>query len=469
MALGASLLTAVFVVVALVTPIALAKPGQLDRSFGARGKVTTAVDFGIGTFWADAQVHLAEAPEGAIIISGQDRIARYHANGRLDRGFGVNGVVTIDGIEDMLFFVSDLAVDRAGRIVVFGTAVDNSIVVWPTGQIVPASFSPSYATVIRFRPDGALDTTFGGGDGIARTDFGMSPSPSLEGIPLVEVTTGTVDRWKRPVLVVGTMQREAPCVGHSSFLHRDKLIGRLTEVGELDLSFGGGDGTVPLQGISRAPALILGDDKKIALAGFPDHQCGSGPSLALARYAEDSGAPEEAFGTAGTRFYHRGQFPEKIAVDRLGRTLVLTRDALVRFKANGNVDHDFGQRGEATVALPNEQSELSDLTVDARGRPLLVGKLEFRGKRPGPRHKANRRWITVIRLRTDGKPDRSFGSRGWVATRFGRRSDAVGGETFVDRRGRLVVGGTAMSPSLKPTAVSRLLDIYSVAESGAFF
>lgn len=451
-ALVASLLTAAFVIVALVTPIASAKPGQLDRSFGAGGKVTTAVNFGIGAFWAEAQIHLAEAPDGAIVISGQDRIARYHANGRLDRGFGVNGVVTIGGVEGMLFFVSDLAVDRSGRVVVFGTAVDNSIILEPAGQIVPGRLSPSYATVIRYRSDGVLDTAFGGGDGIVRTDFGISPSPPFEEEdPVVEVTTGAVDRWNRPVLVAGAQIDSSLCTFRSIFRRLDKLVARLTSSGELDLSFGDGDGTVSFHGVNKAPALTFLDGERIELAGLPDSACSDGPSLALIRLIEGSGAPDEAFGMGGTRFYRRGRIPQRIAVDQFGRTLVLVEGSVFRFKVNGNVDRSFGRRGEATVTLPNERSELSDLTVDARGRPLLVGKLEFRGSRPGPRYKANRRWMTVIRLRVDGKPDRRFGRRGWVATRFGRRSDAVGREAFVDRRGRLVVGGAAMGPSLSPT------------------
>jgi uncharacterized delta-60 repeat protein len=445
-----TVLTTVVMVMALVASAAPARPGQLDRTFGARGKVTTAVDFGIGTFWAEVPVHLAGGPDGEIVISGQDQIARYLPNGRLDRSFGANGVVTIGGVEGLLFFVSDLAVDRTGRVVVFGTAIDNSVILEPAFLAYPTgALSPSYATIIRYLPDGSLDTAFGGGDGIVRTDFGIPPTPPYEQA-VVKATTGAVDRWNRPVLIAGAIQVGSPCVGHSRFVRIDELIGRLTEAGDLDLSFGAGDGTTAIHGVTAVPNLVFGNRREIELAAFPYNECRGEASIALIRLTE-GGEPDAAFGSVGARFYRRGGLPQRIAVDRFDRALVLAGQSVFRFKANGNLDHSFGRGGEAAVNLPNNQSELNDLAVDARGRPLIVGTLVFRGKRPGPRYKSSRRWITVIRLRADGKPDRRFGSRGWVATRVGRRSDAVGAEAFVERGERLVVGGTAISPDLRPT------------------
>jgi hypothetical protein len=70
------------------------------------------------------------------------------------------------------------------------------------------------------------------------------------------------------------------------------------------------------------------------------------------------------------------------------------------------------------------------------------------GHRPGSG--AGIRSFTVVRLDQNGDLDRSFGHSGRVRTDFGAEASAFGQEAFVDREGRLVVGGPLISPSLAP-------------------
>ena len=76
--------------------------------------------------------------------------------GDLDPSFGADGMVTTDfnGNYDVGY---DVAVDAVGRIVVVGTTA------------LPG-YRPDFA-VVRYLPDGSLDTAFGGGDGKVETDF----------------------------------------------------------------------------------------------------------------------------------------------------------------------------------------------------------------------------------------------------------------------------------------------------------
>lgn len=73
--------------------------GRLDRSFGARGRVTT--DFARGPERARA---MAERPDGKIVLVGESwagspsrprfAVARYRADGGLDPSFGTRGKLT---------------------------------------------------------------------------------------------------------------------------------------------------------------------------------------------------------------------------------------------------------------------------------------------------------------------------------------------------------------------------------------
>ena len=131
---------------------AQAAPGVLDPSFGAGGKVTTAI--GAGSDDAEA---LALQPDGKIVVAGTSSgafnnldfaVARYNPNGSLDPTFGAGGKVTT----------------------AIGTANDGvrGVVLQPDGKIVAAGFSVGGGSLdfalVRYNANGFLDTSFGIGD-----------------------------------------------------------------------------------------------------------------------------------------------------------------------------------------------------------------------------------------------------------------------------------------------------------------
>lgn len=131
----------------------LTPAGILDASFGNGGKVTT--DFGD----IDEALSVKLQPDGRIVVSGTGAadsteedltMARYLTNGTLDPTFGVNGLVitNITGND----YSPDFAIQRDGSFVV--GAVTNY------GDFV----------VLRYLPDGSIDSTFGS-SGIVVTDF----------------------------------------------------------------------------------------------------------------------------------------------------------------------------------------------------------------------------------------------------------------------------------------------------------
>ncbi|UTW07207.1 Ig-like domain-containing protein [Pseudomonas benzenivorans] len=147
--------------------------------------------------------------DGKILITGYENssgsynayLMRLSSDGQLDAGFGTGGIVKQDinpsGTDDIF----DTAIDASGRIYVL------------TGG--------SYAmNVARFTSAGTLDTTFGGGDGIATVSTGGSMTNRGGGMAFD--SSGKV------------LISSAAYLG-SGF---DTVIARLTSDGALDTSFG---------------------------------------------------------------------------------------------------------------------------------------------------------------------------------------------------------------------------------------
>ena len=138
------------------------RDGTLDTSFGSGGVVITTTGSGLGVAHS-----IALQKDGKIVVTGQSQInsnsdwkltvVRYNPNGSLDTGFGTGGMVTMPtGITYWLPPLDSVAIQADGRILVSSTTQNGS----------DRDF-----TLVRFDPNGSLDTTFGGGDGIATVDF----------------------------------------------------------------------------------------------------------------------------------------------------------------------------------------------------------------------------------------------------------------------------------------------------------
>ncbi|GIS98417.1 MAG: hypothetical protein CM1200mP26_01300 [Acidimicrobiales bacterium] len=140
--------------------------------------------------------------------------------------------------------------------------------------------------------------------------------------------------------------------------------------GDLDTSYGGGDGIVDLEalglanGSQTAFGAIQADDKVI-LSRFSNHSVGQGLDLVVARLNTD-GSVDTSFGNSGlatveagsdTRLYPVGN----PIVQPDGKIVVLARRqnpsgswmdvAVVRLNTDGSVDTSFGTSGLATTDL----------------------------------------------------------------------------------------------------------------------
>jgi uncharacterized delta-60 repeat protein len=160
---GAGACLVLILAVASAPPaLAAGRPGTLDRSFGKAGRVS--LDVGSHDAYAYAVAH--EGPK--IVVAGTHEfrttadilVARVDAKGRPDRTFSGDGRMTADAAGGY---------DQAGAVAVL-----------PDGKILVAgtrSSGPSARfLVMRITANGRLDRTFGGGDGFVTTGFAGNAS-----------------------------------------------------------------------------------------------------------------------------------------------------------------------------------------------------------------------------------------------------------------------------------------------------
>jgi uncharacterized delta-60 repeat protein len=236
--------------------------GAPDPTFGSGGG--TGVPFGRSS---DGQA-VAVQPDGRILIAAEILppgpptlgaptsfgVARLNDDGSLDRSFGHSGTVIT-------------ALTTAGR------EIPQAVVLQPDGKIVVTGSVGEGMAVVRYNPDGTLDSTFGSG-GAALSSIG--------------VALGMTRQSDGKIVVVGS--------AGDADEHQALLVARFTANGVLDPSFGD-HGSVVTQAsasgarpFSLAGAVAVQPDRKIVAAGFGE---AGGPDtvnevFALVRYADDA-------------------------------------------------------------------------------------------------------------------------------------------------------------------------------------
>jgi uncharacterized delta-60 repeat protein len=218
--------------------------GALDTTFGTSGE--TISDFGpIADYFADDATDIIILSDGKIVLVGDSDgagyydflIARYNADGTLDTSFGAGGRTKTDlgnGFQDG---ASAAALQADGKIVAVGAAL-------------PSSFDLDFS-LIRYNPNGALDSTFGTGGKVV---FGLENLHDEE-------LTGVAIQSDGKIVALG----DSNSSNNSGF-----LLLRFNPNGTRDTNFGNA-------GIVRTPfgtnaafteSLLIQPDAKIVAAGF---------------------------------------------------------------------------------------------------------------------------------------------------------------------------------------------------------
>lgn len=373
-----------------------------------------------------------------------------------------------------------------------GSYTGEDVALQEDGKLVVAGAISGDAAVLRFKPDGTLDTTFSG-DGVVRTDFGTSAT-HIEAVAIQPdgkivivgrtavpneadgwsiaiaryTSSGSLDTtfrgdgksnidlgWDEEAHGVA-IQSDGKIVvvgeDHVSF-DDDFLVLRFTTLGALDSSFSGdGKVTTGFGGDNDgARDVAIQSDGKIVVAGRTDADGASEGDFAVARYTS-GGSLDGSFnidGKASTGFgVNDGglsvaiQADGKVVVGGWSGTFPSRDFALARYTTAGFPDDSFDGDGKRTNGMGGDDL-LQDLTIQPDGRIVAAGTVHYSADNK----------FGVARYNSGGSLNTSFGGNGIVITNLGRNDGAHG--VVVQDDGKVVVAGTSFDSSDSEIALVR--------------
>jgi uncharacterized delta-60 repeat protein len=400
-----------------------ATDGDLDPSFGTAGQVMT--DFNFSTDIANA---VAIQPDGKLVVVGTTyrnndysdedfAVARYNANGTLDTSFGVNGKVTTD--------FPGLA------------AVASSVVVQPDGKIVVAggafplfTFAGDFK-IVRYNPNGSLDTSFGNG-GIVTTDFQGQGSYAFS----------VALQPDGKIIAGGTVFVDFSSDDSSN---TDFALVRYLPDGTPDVTFGiSGQVVTDFDGFNDDVfSVLIQPDGKVVAAGSAKNPANY-YDFALVRYLPN-GTIDSAFGNAGkvrTDFGTHGYDQIRSAVLQpdgkvaaagfaISQNGGIWNMAVARYGANGVLDPTFSGDGKLQIDFGSCCQSANSVLLQADGKLVVVGY---------PDSESSDSDFVLARLLSNGTLDASFGTGGKVRTSFGDLNGGAKG-ALLQPDGKIVAVG----------------------------
>jgi uncharacterized delta-60 repeat protein len=351
---------------------------------------------------------LVAAGTGSFGGLGTFVVARRRGDGLLDAAFG-NGGVAI-GILAGEGTARDVAVQPDGRIVVAGGITPNGT----TGRAM---------ALMRFLPNGEIDSSFGVG---GRVTAGIEGGRS-EAAAAVVLSDGKI-------LVAGSRAGDGPPPNSG-----DATLSRFLPDGRLDPDFGSG-GHVLISG-AQATDMVLQDDGKILLTGR--RTSGVSSPLWLAR-CEGDGTLDVTFGSGGEAVSGEpDSWGMRLALQGDGKILVAGgvrtpgvfdngAFLVTRWLPNGKPDARFNGTG-AVIINPTQSTEPSTFVEQASGVAVQPdGKIVAGGN--------GNNQFCVMRLHPDGKLDTGFHEEGLVFTNAGDSISEID-DLLLQADGRIVAGG----------------------------
>lgn len=377
-------------------------PSVLDPGFDGDGKAA------IEAFGGDRSA-MALQPDGKIVLVGGTFVdfvmARFNFDGSLDEGFGDHGKVRTDMIPGEQEEALGVAIQGDNKIVVVGHA------------------GPDFA-MARYNSNGSLDDSFGVGGKVVGAVGGIAYAVALQPDGRIVVGGG---------------------IESDNSFDRDVQLARFTAEGELDAGFGVG-------GMIAVPTDIVGDQDSAAnIVLLPSGEIvvsggsavgGSTDVTGLARYLPD-GSLDTSFGNAGKVVLDQ-HVGEGLARQSDGKLVLvgsletasppstLTRFALMRLQANGDVDEDFGEQGLVSTALSERGDRALAVALQGDGKMVAAG---VSSAQTNPN-------FAVARYLPDGALDADFGDEGILNIEFFGFTD-VAESVAIQPDGRVVLGGLA--------------------------
>ncbi len=395
----------------------------------------------------------------------------------LDNSFGGTGKIT-RSISPGYDFATATAVQSDGKILVAGYATTSG----NTNFIL-----------LRYLANGLMDTAFGD-SGTVMTDFGrnelcmaMIIQPDGKILLAGQATSGSntdfaVARYKvsgQPDSSFGingmstasigafddvaqavTLQKDGKIVlaGYSgAYPNYDFGVARFKANGVIDSSFSG-DGRLvfPIgNGADIATAVKVQDNGKIVIAGRSVRAAAY--DIALLRLKAD-GSQDIDFGSSGIVLSNIGiaddaansliiQPDQKILVGGYGNTGSFTDFAVLRYDTSGNLDNSFSGDGKQTIAvIGNDNDAAGAMALQSDGRILLGGNAKI--------GTANQ--FALARVKANGDIDSSFGQNGKTSFSIGGVNDIIL-SMAIQADGKIVACGISSNGSDYDFAVIRYI------------
>lgn len=378
--------------------VAHGRSGVLDPGFGRGGLVRADLSAG-----EDAARALVVRPDGSILLAGpagaDAAVVAFLPDGRVDRGFGREGVARVDlgGREE----AAALALGPDGTIAVAGTTV--------------APRRRPTAWVLRLDPEGGLDRAFGAA---GRAPLGLGGAAQAEAVAVADdgsllaagfTGTGPNERpWLVRLTPQGRLDPDFGLVGRArlDFLPRgaratalavrrdggvvvaghvegDFFVVSVSTHGSVDRDFGEeGVARVDFDGRrDRAYAVGLTKDDHIVVVGGTERASGADFAIAV---LEPSGKPHARFDRDGRLRVDFGGFDvaHSLVRDADDRLVVAGQTdteegsdmALVRLLPGGDLDLGFGREGRVRTDLESPADGAFGLAVQPGGRLLVAGR-----------------------------------------------------------------------------------------------
>lgn len=341
-----------------------------------------------------------------------------------------------------------------GIVTTFGVGEFLTAAVQVDGKVVVAGGSGrGLINLVRYRPNGNLDTTFGQG-GIVRTPF----YDDFQTVTNFQVAAALVIQPDGKILCAGTAMHNFRV--SADYNRYDFALARYNPDGSLDATFGTNGLRITDIFPARADvvtSLALQTDGKIVAAGFSGAR--NTPvvlsDFVVVRYNTD-GTLDPTFGTGGivvTDIAGDSDFASSLVIQPDGQLVVggfaygRTQNAvsfdfaLARYNPSGSPDPSFGSGGKVLIDLSNTvtNSPGDDLMFSMVRQP--DGKLLCAGSGE-PNRRANGTDFLIARFNPNGSLDTTFGTDGKVMTDFNGTIDE-GFSIALQPNGKFVVAGVA--------------------------
>jgi uncharacterized delta-60 repeat protein len=343
-------------------------------------------------------------------------------------------------------------------------SVANSVAIDQNNKIVIGGFFDNGVTLdfvlVRYNPDGSLDTTFNTG--------GPQPGVVVTNIP----GTNSIINW----LVIDSQNRivVAGLAAVSDFMGTF-AVARYNPNGTLDPTFNPG-GPIPglvltsiSGGIDSANSLVIDKNNKIVVTGSANP--GTTSNFAVVRYNED-GTFDTTFnpdtprpGIVVTAVSVNDDIPKAVVIDDNNKILVagittsqINSDiALVRYNENGTLDQTFGIVGRPGIVITDisNNDAANDVKIDLDNK-IVVGGFSSQINTVTGTNKTN---FTLVRYNDDGTLDTTFNPPtalrpGVVVTSISLNNDVIN-SLVIDMDNRIVVTGFANNNNNNMFATAR--------------